>query len=117
MGFRGLTVALVLATQFLGGCTLLLVGGAAGGGYYVGRDERTFGRIIDDASITSSVKAKLVKDDRIRALDIDVDTHRGIVTLHGHVPSQETSERAVALARSVKGVSGVRLDLAVVPDR
>ena len=112
---RALMITLFLAAQGTTGCALLLVGGAAGGGYYVGKDDRSFGTIVDDASITGSVKAKLIRDPRIDALDINVETRDGIVTLHGHVPSRGAANRAAALARAVKGVARVESQLAVIP--
>ncbi|MBW2267050.1 MAG: BON domain-containing protein [Deltaproteobacteria bacterium] len=96
------------------GCTFLAIGGAAAGGYYVGTDERPVGEMVDDASITASVKTKLARDAEIKALDINVDTYRGVVTLHGHVSSAGAQGRAATLTRSVKGVREVRSRLAVV---
>ena len=111
-----LVVALLVASQGLAGCALLLIGGAAGGGYYAGKDDRSLGRMFDDASITSSVKTKLVRDPEVDALDINVDTRNGRVMLHGHVPSEWVAGHAVALAGSVKGVTSVQSKLAVIPE-
>jgi hyperosmotically inducible periplasmic protein len=96
------------------GCAPVLVGGAAAGGYYVGKDDRSVGEITDDASITTAVNAKYVKDDLVKARDINVDTHQGVVTLHGTVASAKVAERAVQLARAVKGVRQVVSKLRVV---
>ena len=69
---------------------------------------------MDDASITSGVKVKLVKDSEVDAIDINVDTYEGVDTLHGNVPSRSTERRAIQLARSVKGVEDVRSKLVIV---
>jgi hyperosmotically inducible protein len=113
---KALAAALLVVSQATTGCTLLLVGGAAGGGYYVGKEERSLGRMVDDASITSSVKTQFIRDPEVDALDINVDTRNGIVTLHGHVPDDRVAERAAALAGTVKGVTRVESNLAVVPE-
>lgn len=98
------------------GCTLFLVGAGVGGGYYVAKDERPAGRIFKDAGITGSIKTKFIKDSRVDALDINVDTHAGVVTLNGHVENASIAKRAVALAYSVKGVEKVSSNLVVVSD-
>ena len=98
------------------GCALLLVGAGAGGGYYLAKDERSAGLVVKDASITGSVKTKLIKDDHVDGLNINVDTHAGVVTLNGHVESAGDAKRAVGLARSVKGVEKVVSKLVVLSD-
>ena len=110
-----LVLALVSIALATNGCALLLVGGGATGGYYVAKDERPIGQILSDATITASVKTKLVRDEQIAGLDINVDTHEGVVTLNGHVPSAVRAKRAIALARSVKGVANVKSRLVVLP--
>jgi hyperosmotically inducible protein len=113
-GFRAATV-LLAGVLVATGCFWLAVGGAGVTGYEIGKDDRSIGTKIDDASITSGVKARFVKDPEIDALDINVDTYQGVVTLHGHVPGPSARDRAVALARSVKGVREVRSELVIVP--
>ncbi len=98
------TILAVLTTT---ACVPALVGGAAAGGYYVGQDDRNVTVIAQDASITAEVKAKYLKDDLVKALDINVDTYNGVVTLYGHVPNRATADRAVRLARGTKDVKRV----------
>jgi hyperosmotically inducible protein len=106
---------LAAAVANSGGCFWLAVGGAGVAGYQVGKDDRSLGTKVDDAAITSGVKAKLVNDGRVNALDVNVDTYEGVVTLHGHVSSRDAAGRAVQLARSVKGVKDVQSRLVIVP--
>ena len=98
---------LIMATAAASGCGALVVGGAATGGYYVAQDERSMEQISRDASISSRINASYVKDDLVSAMDVNVDTYNGVVTLRGTVPSTRTAERAVVLARAVKGVTRV----------
>lgn len=65
------------------------------------------GDALDDASITASVKAGLAKDPDLSALKIDVDTKNGTVTLQGPAPTAAAKDRAAAIARETKGVTGV----------
>lgn len=97
----------VLLLFAISGCTPLVLGGAATGGYMVGSDERTTGTIIDDSTITSRVKLRLVEDPLVKARQIDVDTLEKRVYLTGVVATRAEAGRAVAIARSVEGVSGV----------
>ncbi|MEH6503854.1 MAG: BON domain-containing protein [Cycloclasticus sp.] len=108
------SVFIFLCLLLMNGCTTLLVGGAGAGGYAVGTDERPFGVISSDISITASVKTILIKDKQIDAFDINVDTYRGVVTLNGHVSSSALASRAVQLARTVNGVKKVTSKLAII---
>ena len=105
-----------LLCSCLGGCAAAVVGGAAAGGYYATRSDRSAGAISDDASITSAINTLYVKDDLVSALDVNVDTNHGTVTLRGSLPSQEAVQRAVDIARSVKGVTRVVSRLTVAPN-
>ena len=71
------------------------------------------GQSIGDAAITTTIKAKLVADDELKAIDINVDTAQGIVTLTGAAPSPTAVERATTIARGVNGVSDVKNQLTI----
>lgn len=64
-------------------------------------------RATVDAALTSKIKAKMALDDRVKALDIDVDTAGSTVTLSGRVGSADERARAVQLARETDGVTSV----------
>lgn len=51
-----------------------------------------------DLSITSAIKAQYIASEQLSAIDIDVDTSDGIVTLAGHVPSATAKKLAVEMA-------------------
>lgn len=67
----------------------------------------------DDAAITASVAAGLIKDPDLSALKIDIDTKQGVVSLYGPAPSETARMRATDIAKAVKGVSGVENKLTV----
>jgi len=73
------------------------------------------GNSVTDGWITAQTKMKFMTDEAVPAGDINVDTRRGVVTLFGSVPSSESSEQAVYLARQVRGVQSVNSQLRVVP--
>jgi hyperosmotically inducible protein len=66
------------------------------------------GRSAEDAAITTSIKADLLKDPELSALKIEVETNQGIVTLNGVAPSETAAERAARIATAVAGVKEVR---------
>jgi len=68
---------------------------------------RSAGQVIDDATISTKVKAKLFDESVLRGFAISVDTFKGEVTLTGAVDNNEQKERAGRIARSVEGVSGL----------
>ncbi|HSE39714.1 MAG TPA: BON domain-containing protein [Acidobacteriota bacterium] len=69
---------------------------------------------MSDARITSETKLKFAADDTVKALNIDVDTDNGVVTLRGTVNSKAELNKAIALAKSVKGVKKVISELEIV---
>ena len=64
-------------------------------------------RAVTDAGLTAKIKSKMALDDTVKAINIDVDTTNGIVTLNGFVPNVQAHDRAVQLARETDGVTSV----------
>ncbi|MBL0318527.1 MAG: BON domain-containing protein [Alphaproteobacteria bacterium] len=105
---------MVVSSLSIGACAPALVAGGGSAGYYAGTSERSVGTITSDGVITSKINAEFVKEKSVSAFDINVDTYRGVVTLHGSVGSQASANRAIAIARGVKGVKKVISQLTVV---
>jgi hyperosmotically inducible protein len=64
--------------------------------------------VVTDSIITAKIKAEMAKDKQVSARNIKVDTdHKGVVQLSGTARSQEEVDKAVQIARSVKGVVSV----------
>src|SRR5438477_11157048 len=74
---------------------------------------KTAGENIDDATITASVKSKLVADKAANLTRVDVDTNNGTVYLNGTVDSAEQKSRAERLAWQAQGVKSVVNNLQV----
>lgn len=112
---RALRLALVVAAALAcSGCWAVAVGGAAAAGYYIGKDERPAEVIASDARITSTVKTRLVGDKYVDALQVNVDTYDGVVTLEGRVTNNTAREQAGRLAAAVSGVKSVDNRIEVV---
>ena len=73
----------------------------------------TLGQNIDDTTLTTYVKTKLVADKSANLTRVDVDTTRGVVYLNGVLDSEEQRARAEQLARQVDGVRSVVNNLQV----
>lgn len=112
MRIFGVFVVLAL----LSGCTALMVGGAAVGGYQVGKDERPASVVASDSAITTKIKAKYVADSVVSVFNIGVRTWEGTVTLSGTVGSLGAREQAESIARGTNGVRAVN-NVIVVEDR
>lgn len=65
------------------------------------------GQAVDDAWITAKVKAELATTAGVPANDVTVKTVDGVVTLTGALDGDLTVKKAIAAARSVKGVKQV----------
>jgi osmotically-inducible protein OsmY len=99
--YSGILVLLVLVQFFLAGCTALT--------------GETAGQSIDDTVLTSEVKAKLGDEKLINTTRISVKTERGVVYLTGAVGTSEERDKAVSIAKNVKGVREVVDHLAIKP--
>ena len=76
-------------------------------GARVGQAADTAGRALADGSVTAKIKSKMALDDTVKALDLDVDTTGGVVTVKGYVRTEAERERALRLARETEGVTRV----------
>jgi osmotically-inducible protein OsmY len=68
---------------------------------------------VDDATITTRVKTSFVNDPIVGAMRIDVDTFKGVVTLSGRAKSKQEEQKAIELARKIRGVVDVKSTLQI----
>ena len=101
--------ARALAFAALAGATILSTGCA------VIRGQETAGAYVDDAAITTAVKAKFVEDKTVDAGAIKVETLNGTVALSGFAKSNAEKSQAEYIARNTRGVREVRNSLTVRP--
>jgi osmotically-inducible protein OsmY len=66
---------------------------------------------VNEAALSTKIKAKMALDDLVKARDINVTTHGTTVTLSGDVESKTEHDRAMALAKETAGVTSVVDDL------
>jgi osmotically-inducible protein OsmY len=69
--------------------------------------QESTGELIDDTVITTKVKAELLNDANVSAMDIKVETFKGRVQLAGYVKSPQERQRAEGIARGIPGVKAV----------
>jgi predicted small secreted protein len=67
----------------------------------------------DDMTISTRVKIALLNDRQLGPLRIDARTFQGVVTLTGTVPSPTDEQRAIAVARTVRGVKDVKSEMKI----
>lgn len=82
-------------------------------GCAVSRGQSTVGEYIDDSTITTQVKARMVESKAVSAGAISVETLNGTVLLSGFAQSAAEKNEAENIARGVKGVSSVKNEIAV----
>lgn len=90
--FRAVSLALILVVA-LTGCRALT--------------GKSLGENIADATITTTVKAKLAAEKAVTLTRVSVETQHGVVYLTGLVDSAALRDRATELARKVDGVRDV----------
>jgi hyperosmotically inducible protein len=71
------------------------------------------GEYVDDAVITTKVKAAIFNEPTLKTFEINVETFKGVVQLSGFVSSQASIGKAVSLTREVKGVVSVKNDIRI----
>ena len=71
------------------------------------------GAYLDDSVITTKVKAAVLEEPSLKSAEINVTTFKGIVQLTGFVRSRADINKAVEVARRVKGVKSVKNDMIV----
>jgi hyperosmotically inducible protein len=76
---------------------------------------REVGEVLDDATITTKVKAALLQAPDVKGLDVKVETDKAVVQLSGFVASQAQIDRAVEVAKGVRGVREVQNKMSVKP--
>jgi len=96
------TIVTTAALAFTSGCA-------------VSRGQESVGAYIDDAAITTSVKARMVEDKAVDAAAIKVETLNGTVMLSGFAKSSVEKSTAESIAMKVKGVKKVDNNISVRP--
>jgi hyperosmotically inducible periplasmic protein len=104
MSLRGAGAALALASML-----------ALGSGCAAMRGQESVGAYVDDAAITTTVKARLVEDKTVDADAITVETANGNVVLSGVAKSSLEKSTAESIAMKVKGVKSVQNNVALRP--
>jgi osmotically-inducible protein OsmY len=86
-----------------------------GSGCAVTRGQQTVGSYIDDASITTSIKARFADNKLVDTTSIRVETLNGTVQLSGFAKNATEKTSAESIARDVKGVKSVKNEITVQP--
>ena len=102
--------ARAIAFAAVAGITIITATGCS-----VAREQQTVGAYVDDAGITTAVKAKMAEDKSVSATSISVETLNGTVQLSGFAKSQAEKNQAEAIARNTKNVREVRNSIVVRP--
>ena len=84
-------------------------------GCAVTRGQESVGAYIDDAAITTAVKARFVENKMVDASSISVETMKGTVMLSGFAKGGDERKTAEALAWKVGGVKSVKNEITVRP--
>jgi hyperosmotically inducible protein len=73
--------------------------------------QESTGEYVDDTVITTRVKTAILNEPSLKVLQINVETYRNVVQLSGFVGTAAEMNKAVELARAVKGVTSVKNDM------
>jgi hyperosmotically inducible periplasmic protein len=87
----------------------------AASGCAVQRGQESVGAYVDDAAITTSLKARYVDNKEVDAGAIKVETLNGTVMLSGFAKSSNERTTAEDIAMKVNGVKSVKNSIVVRP--
>lgn len=79
------------------------------------RDQQSVGAYVDDATITTRVKARFADDPKVSAMAIQVETLKGAVQLSGFAKSSAERANAEVIAKAVPGVTSIINNITVRP--
>ena len=88
---------------------------ATASGCAVHRGQETVGAYVDDAAITTSLKARYVENKDVDASSIRVETLNGTVMLSGFAKNANERMTAEDIAMKVNGVKTVKNSIVVRP--
>ena len=81
-----------------------------------GEEKSAVGQFVSDTVVTTKVKTALAADTTTEAIEVEVETTRGVVSLRGEVDSEAESKQAEKLALGIEGVREVDNELIVAKD-
>jgi osmotically-inducible protein OsmY len=84
-------------------------------GCAVVRGQETVGAYVDDTTITTQIKSRMVDNKDVAASSIGVETLNGTVILSGFAKTALEKATAERIARDVNGVKSVRNEISVRP--
>jgi osmotically-inducible protein OsmY len=84
-------------------------------GCAVSRGQETTGAFLDDTTITSQVKSRMLADPNVAGTSISVETLNGTVMLSGFAKNSAEKDTAERIARDVNGVKSVKNQIVVRP--
>jgi osmotically-inducible protein OsmY len=84
-------------------------------GCAVSRDQQTTGAYIDDGTITTQIKSRMLNDPAVAGTSISIETLNGTALLSGFAQSDSEKAAAERIARDVNGVKSVKNEVVVRP--
>ena len=102
------------ATCIVVGALMLPIAGYAAD---LASEEASAKTYIKDSVITTQVKTDIAETKLSTLVDISVDTNNGMVVLTGTAPSRNAVDKAVSIARAVKGVTSVESHIRIAADK
>ncbi len=97
--------------------TVLVLSLLGGVGCAVTDGQSSAGQYVDDATITTRVKARFAEDKTVSATRISVETVNGTVQLSGFAPTDAEKSRAAQIARGTPNVKEVRNSIVIEPSK
>ena len=109
-----LSAAIAALTLPLTGCAVAAIGTAGAVGITAVQD-KSIGEAVDDATLSTEIKTKLLSENSAKFSEVDVEVTNGLVLLSGRVNYPEERVRAEGIAWSSKLTRDVANEIRIEP--
>ena len=106
--------AKLAATCFVAGALLVPVAGYSADTKEAPSKTESAKEVVSDSVITTKIKSEFASDKQVSAMNIKVDTDKGVVKLSGNAKSKDEADKAASIAKNTKGVVSVKNDIQVI---
>jgi osmotically-inducible protein OsmY len=106
--------AKLAATCIVAGALLVPIAGYSADAKEAPSKTESAKEVVSDSVITTKIKAEFANDKQVSAMNIKVDTDKGMVKLSGNAKSKDEADKAASIAKNTKGVVSVKNDIQVM---
>jgi len=107
------TCGMLLVLLACSGCLAATVVGGVTAASDTAQEQRSLGRHLDDASISSRIDIRLIGEKNLPSRWVSAEVVHAHVLLTGYLPTREQIDRTIFICKHISGVQGVRSEIII----